>query len=101
MSSIGRQIFEIGCGVGNTILPILKYSNEDNLKIYGCDFSSVAVDILKEHADFDDKRCEAFVLDATQENWNIPFEENSIDIIILIFVLSAIHPDRYASHIFV
>lgn len=93
-SELYRRIFEIGCGVGNTILPILKYSQEKSLKVFGCDFSSIAVDILREHSEFDGQRCEVFVLDATAEDWTVPFEEKSIDIIVLIFVLSAIHPDK-------
>lgn len=90
------NIFEIGCGVGNTIFPILKYNVDENLRVFGCDFSSRAIDILREHDEFDAKRCQVFVLDATKENWTdaLPFDENSMDIIVLIFVLSAIKPEK-------
>ncbi|XP_055911741.1 tRNA N(3)-methylcytidine methyltransferase Mettl2 isoform X2 [Eupeodes corollae] len=89
-----RQIFELGCGVGNTILPILKYSQEPNLKVYGCDFSAKAIDIFRENPEFDEKRCQVFVMDATATDWEVPFEKESLDIIVLIFVLSAINPEK-------
>ncbi|XP_034482281.1 methyltransferase-like protein isoform X1 [Drosophila innubila] len=89
-----RSIFELGCGVGNTILPILQYSTETQLRIYGCDFSERAIEILRNQQQFDAKRCEVFVMDATQEQWQVPFEENSQDIIVMIFVLSAIEPAK-------
>lgn len=90
------KIFEIGCGVGNTIFPILKYNNDDNLRVFGCDFSSSAIDILRTNEEFDTKRCQVFVLDATKECWqnDVPFSENSMDFIVLIFVLSAIKPEK-------
>lgn len=90
------SIFEIGCGVGNTILPIVKHNIDPNLKIFGCDFSPKAIQILGNHAEYDKGRCNVFVLDATAPDWSsaVPFAENSIDIIVLIFVLSAIHPDK-------
>lgn len=89
-----RSIFELGCGVGNTILPLLQYSSEPQLKVFGCDFSARAIEILRSQRQFDEKRCEVFVMDATLDHWQVPFEENSQDIIVMIFVLSAIEPKK-------
>jgi len=89
-----RRIFEVGCGVGNTIFPLLEQVNDPNLFIYCCDFSSKAIDLVKGHPSFNQNRCHAFVCDITADPLRLPFPEGSLDIITMIFVLSAIHPTK-------
>lgn len=94
-ADVEKNIFEIGCGVGNTIFPVLKYNTNEKLFVYGCDFSLKAINVLCESTEYDTKRCKAFVMDATSDHWEVPFKESSIDIIVLIFVLSAINPEKF------
>lgn len=42
------RILEVGCGAGNTVFPVLRHHQHDpRTWMYACDFSSVAVDIVK------------------------------------------------------
>lgn len=56
VSNNKKYIFEIGCGVGNTIFPVLQYNTDPNMFVYCCDFSRKAIDILKENPLYDTKR---------------------------------------------
>ncbi|CAH0389663.1 unnamed protein product [Bemisia tabaci] len=88
------NVLEVGCGVGNTVFPLLEYNSNKNFHVYACDFSSNAIEILKEHEGYNPQRCCAFVCDLTEDNWDPPFTEGSLNIIICIFVLSAIAPNK-------
>lgn len=134
-------ITEIGCGVGNTVLPLLeldpfvyikKSSSSDNsdhdnvaniyekkeLFIWGLDFSSVAIELLKKDTRYinatteTNDRARAQVWDITtthpkdiyaskvvssttsQSKEVLQCLESSSNISLLLFVLSAISPDR-------
>jgi len=90
-----KTVLEVGCGVGNTVFPLLEaHQNNPGFFLYCCDFSETAIDLLKENKLYDEKKCQAFVCDISAENWDVPFEENSLDFIVLIFVFSALKPDR-------
>ncbi|BFZ01813.1 hypothetical protein BsWGS_04852 [Bradybaena similaris] len=98
-NSPSLQVLEVGCGVGNTVFPVLKTNKNSNLFIYCCDFSSQAIEIVKAHPDYDESRCQAFVHDLTADDSEVPFQLESLDIIVMIFVLSAISPEKMQSAI--
>ncbi|XP_001518238.1 tRNA N(3)-methylcytidine methyltransferase METTL2A [Ornithorhynchus anatinus] len=93
-ASATYRILEVGCGVGNTVFPILQTNNDPGLFVYCCDFSTTAVDLVQANSEYDPSRCFAFVHDLCDEHKSYPMPEGSLDIIILVFVLSAVDPDK-------
>lgn len=85
---------DVGCGVGNTTIPLLQASGTSGkMFIYACDYSVQAVDILKQDAVQWSDRCKPFLWDITGEITEvIPAE--SLDIVLCIYVLSAIPPEK-------
>ncbi|XP_041806321.1 mRNA N(3)-methylcytidine methyltransferase METTL8 [Chelmon rostratus] len=88
------KILEVGCGVGNSVFPIVNSIKETNAFLYCCDFSPCAIQLVKDHPDYDDSVCHAFVHDICEEMASFPFPPHSLDVILTVFVLSSIHPDR-------
>ncbi|KAI4822831.1 hypothetical protein KUCAC02_008356 [Chaenocephalus aceratus] len=98
-SSAKYRIMEVGCGVGNTVFPILKTNNDPGLFVYCCDFSSTAVELVKSNPEYDPERCFAFVHDLSDVEANCPVPDGTLDVIVLIFVFSALHPDKMQASI--
>ncbi|KAA0194174.1 hypothetical protein HAZT_HAZT003704 [Hyalella azteca] len=89
-----RLLLETGCGVGNFFYPLLESGL--NLKVYACDFSARAIDLIKQHEQYDSENIVAFVADLTQESCLSPhIPERSIDLVTCVFVLSAISPSHH------
>lgn len=94
-------IFEVGCGAGNTFYPILAENKNPNLKIYACDYSKVAVDVVKKDEQFDPNHEKGIayssVWDLANPEGSIPedMEPNQADVVIMIFVFSALHPNQW------
>lgn len=89
------SLLEVGCGVGNLIFPLLQDGLD--LFIYACDLSPRAVKFVKENPLYNETRIYAFECDLTSTSLTEEIPPNSIDVITMIFVLSAIHPNKMLS----
>lgn len=98
-----KYLLEIGCGCGDFILPLLNSevcaSESPNLFIYCCDISDEAIDILKSKSIYVENsphKVKAFSADITGDSELIlaQLDGHQVDIVSLIFVLSAIEPSK-------
>ena len=90
LSQEGTVGFEVGCGVGNLLFPAL--ARNPTLFMHACDFSSRAVELVKLHPQYDQKRCNVFEADILQGG-NLD-SVRSVDVVSLVFVLSALVPSQ-------
>lgn len=113
------MLLEAGCGVGNCIFPLLQ--EDRNIFVYACDFSPRAVEFVKvtvtvksfvfllvyfhlqlsvfssssqQHPLYKPERCCGFQCDLTSDDLRDHVPEGGVDVVTLIFVLSAVHPDK-------
>ncbi|KAG9157333.1 hypothetical protein Leryth_004974 [Lithospermum erythrorhizon] len=85
----------VGCGAGNTIFPLL--STNPDIFAHACDFSPRAVNIVKMHKEFSTERVNAFVCDLAADDLTQHISPSSVDVVTMIFVLSAVSPEKMPS----
>jgi tRNAThr (cytosine32-N3)-methyltransferase len=99
-------ILEVGAGVGNTAFPVMRQNQNPRLRLHACDFSKKAVEIMKANTEVDGSstvgKFEASVWDITASPHpdgapHLPegIRANSVDVVILIFVFSALEPSQW------
>ena len=92
--STDKVLLEVGCGVGNFAYPLLEESS--SLSIYACDISPRAVEMVKKNPNYNTERIKAFECDISLDDcFKDNVKEESVDIVSLIFVLSAIRPSLF------
>lgn len=89
-----KTMLEVGCGVGNMIFPLIE-EKRNNYFVYACDFSPRAVQFVKENPLYNEAFMKAFQCDITIDTIFESIQADSLDIITMIFVLSAIHPTKF------
>ncbi|GAV64065.1 Methyltransf_12 domain-containing protein/Methyltransf_16 domain-containing protein [Cephalotus follicularis] len=93
LQGAGRKvILEVGCGVGNTVYPLI--ATYPDAFVHACDFSPRAVNLVKAHKDFIETRVSAFVCDLTIDDLRQQILPSSVDIVTMIFMLSAVSPEK-------
>ncbi|CAD7689533.1 unnamed protein product [Nyctereutes procyonoides] len=80
-------ILEAGCGVGNCLFPFLE---DQNIFAYACDFFPRAVEYVKQNPLYDSERHKVFQCDLTKDDLLEHVPPESMDVVMLIFVLSAV-----------
>lgn len=89
------RILEVGAGAGNTCFPILAENQNDDLSIFTCDFSEKAVNLIRGNDNYDEAKIKAELWDLASEDLPPGIEEESVDVVLLIFVFSALHPVQW------
>lgn len=85
-------LLEVGCGVGNFAFPLVE--EKTGYYIYACDFSPRAVQFVKSHPLYDEGVIAAFQCDITKDRLVDKVPHEGVDVVTMIFVLSAIQPDK-------
>ncbi|PNH10348.1 Methyltransferase-like protein 2-A [Tetrabaena socialis] len=114
-------LLEVGCGVGNTVFPLLE--TNPALRIHCCDFAPSAIELVRQHPAYGSSNgngaavqsggdavqggggaVHAFVADITSDLLAAPpsaggcgVPAGGCDLATMVFVLSAIHPQRMAA----
>ena len=91
-----RVFLEVGCGVGNTAFPLLEL--DESATVYCCDFSKRAVDLVRERRESLPDRLKSRIVPFTCDIVNEPLTgsvpRGSVDVCTMVFVLSAISPEK-------
>ncbi|KAL8709718.1 MAG: hypothetical protein Q9225_007408 [Loekoesia sp. 1 TL-2023] len=92
----GKKILlEVGAGAGNTCFPILRGNENEELMVYACDFSRRAVELIRESDAYDEGCLRAEVWDVASSEVPPRLEEGSVDVVLMIFIFSALHPTQW------
>lgn len=98
-----KSITEIGCGAGNSVFPLLSVNENPDLTIHAYDYSPHAVKLVQHNPLYlspTTGSVRASVWDVTSSDGLPPdVEPGSVDIVILVFVMSALHPDEWGQGI--
>jgi len=93
------KIVEVGCGAGNSVFPLLSINQNPKLSLSAYDFSSHAVKLVQNNPLYTSPpvgTIHASVWDLTSSGGLPPeLEPGTVDITILVFVLSALHPEEW------
>jgi tRNAThr (cytosine32-N3)-methyltransferase len=87
-----KIVLEVGAGAGNSAFPILANNKNPKLKVHACDFSKKAVEVMRAHVEYNTEMMQADVWDAASKELPPGLEENTVDVVVMVFIFSALSP---------
>lgn len=101
-----KTVLEVGAGAGNTALPVLRASENEGLEVWACDFSRKAVELLEGTKEYVDPEGSGVKGRLVPRVWDITLpclpdglESGSVDVVMLVFIFSALAPTQWKSAI--
>ncbi|KAJ7089858.1 methyltransferase [Mycena belliarum] len=92
------SIVEVGCGAGNAVFPLLAANRNPQLALHAYDYSANAVKLVQENPLYTAPpmgTIAADVWDLTSDTLPAGLAPGSADLVIMVFVFSALHPDEW------
>jgi tRNAThr (cytosine32-N3)-methyltransferase len=92
-----RVLLEVGAGAGNTAFPIMRLNENPELEVIAADFSKKAVETMRSAEDIQAKvgKVRAEVWDVASEELPEGLTEESCDVVVMIFIFSALSPQQW------
>lgn len=104
-ANAGKKIvLEVGAGAGNTAFPLMRLNENKALEMLAVDFSKQAVETMRNAEDYadiaegKDGHCgnmRAEVWDAAGDELPPGIQEHSVDLVVMIFIFSALNPRQW------
>jgi tRNAThr (cytosine32-N3)-methyltransferase len=93
-------VLEVGAGAGNTAFPVLAMNSNPGLKLHACDYSAKAIDVIRAQEAYtsqaEPRALQADVWDAAGEVLPPGLEPDTVDLVVMLFIFSALSPDQWA-----
>jgi tRNAThr (cytosine32-N3)-methyltransferase len=91
-------VLEVGAGAGNTAFPLLAMNQNPALALHACDYSKKAIEIIRAQPAYTadaQTTLQAHVWDAAGEALPEGLAPGSVDVILMIFIFSALAPGQW------
>ncbi|KAH9016527.1 hypothetical protein EDB84DRAFT_1443085 [Lactarius hengduanensis] len=100
LSAGPHTVVEVGCGAGNAIFPLLEQNRNPELRIHAFDYSSHAIKLVQHNTLYTSPPCGTERspprFGTYPPHRRLPISRRALpDILVLVFILSALHPSEW------
>jgi len=92
-------VLEVGAGAGNTAFPLLTMNQNPELRVHACDYSKKAIEVMRAAKEYvqqgEPAVLRADVWDAASEDLPPGLQEGKVDLVLMIFIFSALSPGQW------
>lgn len=95
-------VLEVGAGAGNTAFPLLAMNENPHLDLHACDYSKKAIEVIQSQEAYKEQPqpiLKAHVWDVAGPELPQGLAPESVDVVLMIFIFSALAPNQWSKAI--